>query len=331
MIDGLDVLRLWTCQPNTVNPSPFQRAMYYLSFPFLSSFYLLTHSRKISTIIFSTPPTSVLLVTLVARILRKKIVIDIGDLWETFEGFEPKYKFLRRLMKKFEINCWKKSELIITNHKILQDRIRKILDNNNYPRVEYFPYQVDANFFKKQNVKREKQIVYLGHYGFFYNFNVLIKAIALVIKKIPDLKVQFYGGGSSEPEMKKLVKDLGLDFCISFNGIVKREHIPSILSCSLLGLIPLFTNEEGSHIFPTKTFEYLSCSLPVFAFGPAGELERFLKESKSGIFMQSNDHKEIATELIKILNDEKTLENFATNGRKFVEKNTASARLSDLI
>lgn len=329
-INDLDVLRLSTYQPNTDKPSFFQYAMYYLRFSFLTSIYLLTHFQNISTIIFITPPSPILLSTLVARILRKKVVIDIGDLWETVEGFEPKYKFLRKKMKNFEIRTWKKSDLIITNHKYLQNRIKKIL-NNAYPKVEYFPYQVDLDLLKKQDVKREKQIVYLGNFGFSYNFKVLIEAMSLIIKKIPDLKLEFYGGGSSEPEMKKIAKGLGLDYCINFNGLVEREQIPLIFSKSLLGLIPLYANEKDYSIFPTKTFEYLSCSLPVFAFGPSGLLEKVIKESEGGVFIPSNDHKEIANELIKLLNDEKILENLAVNARKFVEKTSNRINFEKLI
>src|SRR3990172_7529679 len=82
-LDGIDVIRIWTYQPSKDPPSFFQRAMYYFWFPIFSSMYILTNSRKFSSVIISTPPSSTLLVSLIMRLLRKKIIIDIGDLWDT--------------------------------------------------------------------------------------------------------------------------------------------------------------------------------------------------------------------------------------------------------
>ena len=118
--------------------------------------------------------------------------------------------------------------------------------------------------------------------------------------------------------------------CI-FNNPVSRSEIPLILSRSLLGVVALAIDESLYYAMPTKTFEYLSCGLPVFAYGSSNELERILQESKSGKFVRTKDPKKIAEELIQLVNDKDVLETYSKNGRRFIEKNTEVASLAELI
>jgi len=78
--EDIDVLRIWTFQPFTNKPNFLQRALYYFIFPFFASFFIIANSKNYSTIILSTLPKSVLLVFYIARLFRKKTVIDVGDL-----------------------------------------------------------------------------------------------------------------------------------------------------------------------------------------------------------------------------------------------------------
>lgn len=329
--NGVKIERLNSFQPNHSIPSFFERNLYWISFPILCSLFLFKRLHKISTIIVSTPPMFPLLVTLVARLYRKRVIIDIGDLWDTHEGKNPKLKFLRSLMKKLEIYSWRKADLILTNHRILQDRIRKILGKKYFSKVEFLPYNVDIESFRKQNVDVENQIVYLGSYVKFYNIKVLLKAMEIVKKEIPDLKLQLYGGGNEEILLKKLSKELHIENCCFFNNPIPKNQVPMILSKSKLGIIPYTIYEEVSHGFPTKAKEYMSCSLPVFAFGPSGELKKVLNESQAGVFVEGNDPEKIAKELISLIKDKKALEIYSKNARKFVENSTDFSHIAELI
>jgi len=333
IMDGLNILRLWTYQPSKKIPTTFQNILYYVGFTTLCSIYLMIKTKNISTVIISTPPSSVLLVTLMTRLLRKQMIIDVGDLWDTAVslGSTPKYKSLRKFMKNFEINCWKKSQYVIVNSRLVQEKIKEILGNNYSTKILYYPHHVDLLTFQKQNVKPENQLVYIGAYSHAYDFEVLLKAVKLVTTSLPDLKIQFYGGGESEQMLKNLVNSLGLTKVCKINDPVDRRKIPMILSRSKLGLIPLTISKAVQNVMPTKTIEFLACGLPVFAFGNSKELEKIIEESNGGIFLNTSDYKKIAEELKTILNDDYTLRRFSQNGRKFAEKNTGFSDLDMLI
>ena len=321
-LDGLTICRICTYQPSTLKPSLLGRFLYYTIFPILTNFFLFSLLRGVSFVIISTPPSSLLITSWVVRLFQKKLIVDVRDLWiDALVSLKylNKNNLMVKWVKRFEIGCWKKSDLILANSITAIDRIKQILGTNS-TKIRYFPFHTDLKIFKKENVETEKQIVYIGNFGISQALQVLINAIPSVLSKFPDLNVKLYGGGFYESEIKNLVKELGLEKSVHFFNPVPREEIPSILSKSLVGIVPLEDNEGLRSAIPTKTFEYLACSLPVLAYGRSDELKRIIKESDAGIYVDGNDHKEIGDSLIKLLSDEDKLKKYSVNGRKFMEQ-----------
>ncbi len=321
-LNGITICRIWTHQPSTPHPSFLGRFLYYTIFPILTNLFLLRLLRGVSFVIISTPPSSLLITSWVVRLFQKKLIVDVRDLWiDALVSLKyiNKNNLMVKLIKKFEIDCWKKADLILSNSVITIDRIKQILAKDS-TKIKYFPFHADLKIFKKESIQTEKQIVYIGNFGISQALQVLINAIPSVLSKFPDLNVKLYGGGFYESKIKNLVKELGLEKSVHFFNPVPREEIPSILSKSLIGIVPLEDNEGLRSAIPTKTFEYLACSLPVLAYGRSDELKRIIKESDAGIYIDNNNHKEIADSLIKLLNDEDELKKYSVNGRKFMEK-----------
>jgi len=333
-LEDIEVKRIWTFQPSKEIPTFFENFGYFFIFPFLTIFYLIFNSTKFSTVIISTPPPYVLLTSLFVRLLRKRLIIDVGDL-PSEQNIDPNtvrtHSFLNKKISKFEINCWKKANLVMTPNSIIRDKIKKILKDNCPSKVKYFPFNVDSQKFKKLDVKRKNQLVYIGSFSAAQNLQAIVKAMPIIIKKIPDIKLQIYGGGADESKLKKLIKDLELEQSCKINSAVSLEQIPLILSKSIIGIVPLAMNEHFHYAMPTKTREYMACSLPVFAYGASEELARLVKETKSGKSVKSGDPDELAENLLSMLNDPDALEQFSINGRNFIERNQENSELVELI
>ena len=322
ILDGITIYRIWTYQPSTLNPSFLGRFFYYMIFPILTNLFLLTLLRNVSFVIISTPPSSLLITSWMVRLFRKKLIVDVRDLWiDALISLKylNKNNPIVKWVKGFEISCWKKSNIILANSLTTIDRMKQILGTNS-TKIKYFPFRTNLKIFKKENVEKEKQIVYIGNFGISQALDILIKAMPIVFSKIPDVVVKLYGGGFCENEIQKLVKELGLEKSIQFFNPVSRDQIPLILSKSLVGIVSLEDKEGLRSAIPTKTFEYLACSLPVFAYGGSQELKRIIKESDAGVFIEGNNHKAIGDSLIKLLNDKEKIKKYSINGRKFMER-----------
>ena len=332
-IDGIKVVRLWTPQPSKEVSTFFQRLGYYTVFAFVCSLFLLTRPFSFDTVIASVPATSVLYTTLVARLFRKKIILDIGDLEidaSVFEGTKKvKHAFLKKMFRKFVKNTWKKSDIIIMNNNNWRKQLQKEIENPD--KVKFFPFLVDLDKFKKQDVPKENQIIFVGILALNIYLEAIIMAMPKVLEKIPNLKLQIYGGGEGGAKLKSLIKELKMENYCFINDPVPREQLPTLLSKSLMGIIALVDTKAMRYTNPNKTFEYLACSLPVFGYGPSDALDRILKEAKAGIHVKGNDPEKIADALIKILNDRKSLDEFSINGRKYLEKNVDYTKIAELM
>ena len=320
--EGITLYRIWTYQPSTKNPSFLGRLFYYTIFPILTNLFLFRLLQNTSFVIISTPPSSLLITSWVVRLFKKKLIIDVRDLWIdalSSLGYVNKDNFIIKWVKRFEINCWKKANLLLVNSISTSERIKQILGKNS-TNIKYLPFSPDLDIFQKHNNKKEKQIVYIGNFGISQALEVLINAMPIIISKIPEINLKLYGGGFCESKIRNLVKELKLEKSIHFFNPVSRNEIPSILSKSLIGIVSLQDNEGLRSAIPTKTFEYLACSLPIVAYGKSDELKRIIEESNAGIYIDNNNEKEIGNSLIKLLSDEEKLKKYSENGRKFMEQ-----------
>jgi len=210
----------------------------------------------------------------------------------------------------------------------IQTRIQKILEEDNPEKVRYFPFNVDLAVFRKHKVKVENQIVYTGMFGALQNLPPLIKAMKFIVKEIPDLVLHLYGGGKYQSELQNLVKELELENNCIIHDPVSRNDLPLILSKSLIGIVPLAMDKTLSFANPSKTFEYMACSLPVFGYGASDAIKEILKKTGSGIYLKTEDPIDISKGILEMLKDQKTLEGFGKNSQKFVE---SRANINDLV
>lgn len=329
-----NIIRFWTFQPSKHKPSLVQRILYYGIFPTLASCYLLTHLRDVTFIIISIPPSPLLITSLIIRLFKKKILIDVRDLWADVAvslSYIKEDSLMLKLVRKFENYCLGKSDLIIANSRIIYNTLNSNLKTKNKQMIKYFPFSVNLESFKSvKGITNKREIVYIGNFGTAQNLKALIEAFPAILQKIPDLKMNLYGGGDCEPELKEIVRNLKLEKNIQFYNPVHRKEIPAILSRSMIGIVALSSNQAVRYALPTKTFEYLASGLPIVAYGSSDEVERVLRESEAGIYVKGDDKKDIADAIINLISDKDSLEKYSLNGRKFAEKNTFHSLISDM-
>lgn len=166
-----------------------------------------------------------------------------------------------------------------------------ILAFDLYPTVSYLG--VDISLFKKSNIKKKNQVLFIGQKLAMNGYEQAVEAVASLPKEIrPELKVLSISGS----KQKRL----------SDNDIVKLYN-ESLVTLSLsnfdtFGLVPL---------------ESLACETPVIAFDVAGYRETML-DGRTG-FLVEFDSKDIASKLEKLLLDTQLRIELGKNGRKWVE------------
>lgn len=177
------------------------------------------------------------------------------------------------------------------------------------------PNGVDNEFYSKCFEKRvrgsSREAVFLGDLNFAYHkLDVFIEALKLAAEEGLDLRLRVVGEGSELPKLRELAERLGVMDRVEFRGHVPREALVEELSCGAFGLAgrPAIDNLWIVTTMRMTVYEYLSCGLPVLAYGPPNSYtQHFVESNGVGIYVPSNDPRHLldgAKRLLKIVESE---------------------------
>jgi glycosyltransferase involved in cell wall biosynthesis len=176
---------------------------------------------------------------------------------------------------------------------------------------------VDLSLFDINIKKNPKKIVFAGAMYYHRGLDILLEAIPLVIKKIPDAKFVLIGSGAEMDKLKKIVLKNKLKNSVEFKGWIKREQIPENIADASIGIGPLRLTDVTSRALPIKVLEYMAVSLPIIA--QKGTLsDDVLIDGKNGYFI--NTKEDLAEKIIFLLNDIKKINLMGNQSKCMVQK-----------
>jgi glycosyltransferase involved in cell wall biosynthesis len=102
-------------------------------------------------------------------------------------------------------------------------------------------------------------VISLRSFRSLYDVSSLVKAIPLVLQKIPSARFVIAGGGPQEGELKALAQELGVSESINFVGSIPNDELPQYLASSDL-YVSTSLSDAG---LAASTAEAMACGLPV--------------------------------------------------------------------
>jgi colanic acid biosynthesis glycosyl transferase WcaI len=315
---NVQIVHLWTWQPQSVNVSTISRLAYYLIMPLLAVFWMI-FKRDYDVVIGSTGSSPVVwLPGLLAKQFRKKLfVVDVRDLPSDSAvslGFLEKGSLFTRFLKLFEHACYHRSDFVTAP----TESVRKGVLSCGLPacKVSLIPNAADIDLFYPHSVPKKRQIVYAGNIGYAQDFDSVLSAMQYLSKS--GIKLLMIGEGEVKAHLQKKVAANKLDNSIIFLGGLDRKELPSILSESIAGLAPLknLSIIEGS--IPAKVFDYMACAIPFIAFG-GSDLKDIASRSGSG-FVIKNDAKLLAETVLSLVQNPEMSSQMGAKGREFCER-----------
>jgi glycosyltransferase involved in cell wall biosynthesis len=107
-------------------------------------------------------------------------------------------------------------------------------------------------------------------------------------------------------DLLSLAHRLGLERCVTFTGFVPDDHLVALLNAASLFVQPSFS--EG---FGLPALEAMACGVPVVA-SKRGSLPEVL--GSAGVFFDPNNHREMASVLVRLLQDSALRKRLRTDG-----------------
>jgi glycosyltransferase involved in cell wall biosynthesis len=168
---------------------------------------------------------------------------------------------------------------------------------------------VDTKKFKNPSAKRNGDtVVYVGRLEGPQDPTFIVEAFRQVKARVPNAKLQIVGYGSLYEPIKKLIRDYGLGESVFLMG--KQTDVRPFL--------------WKSDIFVATNFAYLS-SLEAWSAGLAvvapdfGVLRETITNEDNGLIVKPQDSNELASALIRLLEDKQLRERLASNGQENVK------------
>ncbi len=260
---------------------------------------------------------------LVLKIFRKNVVFDIHEnieehiksMKKTGFLFKGVYHYLHILSKKyFHIILAEESyrKYYIQGEKATHLEV-----------IQNFPPQV---FFKKFCVTHRSQlggndIFYIGNVSINRAIDVIIRSIAMLRNKIPDVRVHIFGQLNipfSDLEKLPCYEDVK-DILIFYHRTRPDIAYEMAKNCKVgLAILKPLGNYLGS--YTTKMFEYMSVGMPVITSNfPL--YKDVIEKNNVGLCVNPEEPKEISDALFQILSNAKLADEMGENGIKSIESN----------
>ena len=169
--------------------------------------------------------------------------------------------------------------------------------------------------------KDRYKIVFMGHILDKQGLDIVVKAMPLILKKIPQVKLLIIGTGPDEERLKSIAKKLEVEKRIEFTGYVEdHKDVEKMLAHSTVA-VATYKPDPGSFTNwadPSKLKNYLSAGLPIFLTSVppvAKELER----ANCAIIVPYKEN-QLAEKIIYLLNNEVMLKQYIKNAVNFAKQ-----------
>lgn len=168
----------------------------------------------------------------------------------------------------------------------------------------------------------QKKLVFVGHLLPHMGVDLVIGALPLIQKDIPNIRLDVIGGGQEEENLKKLSRALKVERLVKFYGWVRdRKRLEKLMSDGAVGMATFNTeilDEKVRNADPGKIKDYLLLGLPVITTD-APTIAAKLEEKQCGVIIKY-DENDLAQAVVQLLTDRQRLALYRRNALKFIRQ-----------
>lgn len=222
------------------------------------------------------------------------------------------YHFIEKIAAQYSNTTWNLSPRMIEGR---EDKWKR-----KFPHQIIVPYGVYFERIKRISFDRinKHEIVFMGALLEKQGVQLVINALPLIIKQIPDVKFTIIGKGPYENNLKKLVTKFRLGKHVSFLGhIESHEEMENRIARAAIA-VALYDPENADFSYyadPGKIKNYLGAGVPII-MTDVPYIARQIERKRCG-FIVEYKVTSIADEVTKILSDKELLSEYRRNAISF--------------
>jgi 1,4-alpha-glucan branching enzyme len=238
------------------------------------------------------------------------IVAMESKYYSNYKGILDIYTYLYRKLAKEPIERYVLSKIpnIIAESSHNKNIIAEITNS----KIFVVPDGIEFGLIQKIQLDPNKKldIFYIGNLYAGKGVDLLIKAVSVITKSIPDLGLAIAGKGSHENELRDLVCKLNLEDHVKFLGFISEEEKFQYYKACKFTVVP-----SRWDFSPITIYEAMACGKPVVASTETNS--EILKDGETGFLFESENVEGLVNRMLELLKDDVLRERL---GRTAMEK-----------
>ena len=257
------------------------RLFQWISYHIKSITYLTKNRKNFDSIyIFSYPPTMNLIAIYSKKILKKKTVYSVWELYPEIASKlnELNSNLLLNLFKRIDNFCLRIIDNVVVNSQELKDYLvsKRNIEENKVNVIYHFSNEQET---LKPSIMN-KEIMYAGNLGTPQNLESFINIFS---ESNNNFNLTIYGSGTQYERISKMNSN-----SIKVNSFVDRKKLVELtkdIPYALVSLSPKLTVEG----FPGKTFDYLKMNKILIGYSNSESgLAKFIEKYELGVNISPN-------------------------------------------
>jgi len=194
------------------------------------------------------------------------------------------------------------------------------------------PNGVDVKRFEsiekniQPNLSEKPIILYVGRLVYRKGIHVLVRAMPLILKEIPNAHLIIAGKGYMNSSIRMLIKSLNLEGNVTMLGFIPDEKLPELYASSHLFVMPSLYCES----FGITLLEAMASGKPVVASNVGG-IPEVVKDGVVGLLFRRGDAEDLADKIIRVLSDCNLARSLASNAKELVKERYSWSVVADKI
>lgn len=288
------IKRLWIYP--SVSKNILKRMLSIMSFSTVLFFYLLSKKTPNKVIVQSPPLLLAFLSVYVLSLMRKKIILNVSDLWPLAAvelNAMKKNSFSHKFSLSLEQSIYWRSHLILGQSNEITTHIHSIFPEKKCYLYRNFPHHKKVEMDFETKINEPIKLFYAGLLGVAQGVFELCPNIEL---ENINIELHIFGDGAEKSQIENFIKR-NPQKKIFFHEMLERDVLHKKLQTFDIAIVPLKTRIYGS--VPSKIFEYSTLGFPILYFG-GGEGETIVRENNLGWVVTVGNFSSLNASLIEI-------------------------------
>ncbi len=182
--------------------------------------------------------------------------------------------------------------------------------------VTVVPFGVDCDLFRPLDGPQRDGFCVgcVKSFEEIYGIAYLVRAVAMIRDRVPELKMILVGKGRQEDSIRQLCRELGLEDRVHFPGWIPNAELPRTMAQFDVMVMPSLYESFG-----VSALEASACGVPVIA-SDAGGIPEVVVDGQTGLLVPPGDPQAIADRLLFLHENRDLARELGRNGRAFVRE-----------